>query len=129
MPGKINLPADIQQFLAQHIQSIHELEMLLLLYAEADKRWTIDMVANHLYIPSEVVEERLVDLSVRNLLRRVMEPKQGSVYTPRDEHHTFMQHLALHYKDRRVTMISFIFSRSDDTIRSFADAFKFRKES
>jgi hypothetical protein len=50
-------------------------------------------------------------------------------YEPRtDELSQTINELAMAYHNRRVTVIGLIFSKPLDKIRSFADAFRFRKD-
>jgi hypothetical protein len=123
------LPRDIQQFLSQHIRTVHELEIVLLLYDQPARAWPAPAVAEKLYIPPELAVERLESLAAANLARRQAAEGQGATYQACPEHSTFMEKLSHTYRERRITMISFIFSQPDETVRSFADAFKLRKES
>jgi hypothetical protein len=46
------IPGDVKAFLLRHIDSIAQLEALLLLRANAELTWSADTLAKRLYIPS-----------------------------------------------------------------------------
>ena len=56
MPGQ-PLPAELQEFLAKHIDSIAQLEALLLLREGSDVVWDVQTTAKRLYIGEQEAEE------------------------------------------------------------------------
>jgi hypothetical protein len=122
-----NLPSDIAEFLRDHIPSLHQLEIVLYLYQHARAAWTAAALAQRLYLPFELVAERLTDLEQRGIIQRCSDgaaPDYQAILT----HATLVERLALLYQERRVRVISFIFSQPNETVRSFAEAFKVRKD-
>lgn len=121
------LSAPIRAFLRQHIPSLHQLEILLGVYAPPGA-WNAEALARHLYLPPELVEERLADLASRGLIRA--DPSAAPpTYRADEAQAAFMEQLATCYRQHRVTMTTFIFTQPNDVVQSFADAFKWRKES
>ncbi|HEY1013150.1 MAG TPA: MarR family transcriptional regulator [Herpetosiphonaceae bacterium] len=123
------LPDDLAAFLRQHIPSLHQFEILLLIYTDPPRVWTAKTIAQHLYLPPELVAERLADLSDRGLVQRTETDERAGQFESLLTHVSIVQRLARFYAERRVTIISFIFAQPNETVRSFADAFKLRKES
>ena len=119
------LPPRVQRFLLAHIDSIEKLEVLLLLRGQAGRAWNGTSVAQELRIAEESARGRLEDLCGRGLLSCEGDsyryaPGSGTDSQAVDE-------LASTYAQRRVSVISFIFSQPMDRIRSFADAFRLKK--
>ena len=130
------LPDDVVRFIGDHINSVEQLEVLLLLRATRPKAWDADAVAKELRIAPISAGERLEDLSVRGLAAASEEPAAGYRYSPRTgELDRAVGRLASVYAERRVSVITQIFSKPEDAtptpgdnIRLFSDAFKFRKK-
>jgi hypothetical protein len=119
-------PENVRQFIAECISSVEQLEVLLHLYASAPRVWSAEAVAKDLYVASESVQRRLEEFHSKGLL----EKHEGETYsfrpTKQDVART-VHELSLAYKERRVAVINQIFSNPQDHLRSFADAFKFKK--
>jgi hypothetical protein len=125
--GETGVPAPVRRFIAKHIISVAQLEVLLLLRAAADKAWTSDEVARALVTQSEAAAGWLEDLTEHGLAR-----KEGARYgyapsTPEDDR--TIDALAESYANYRVAVISLIFARPSERITRFADAFRFRRRS
>lgn len=107
------------------IESVGQLEVLLLL-SRASGPLTADAVARELRIDPAGAEQQLQQLVRRGL---VAGSQSGFVYAPATpELAAAMADLARLYADRRVTVISLIYSKPPDALRSFADAFRIRKD-
>lgn len=102
--------------------------MLLLLHAQR-KAWSAEEVSQELRIDPTSAADRLADLHVRGVL--TMSEASGPIYRYQPQIPGFeptVNNLAKSYQEYRVTVISLIFSKPIDKIRTFADAFKFRKD-
>jgi hypothetical protein len=104
---------------------VSQLEVLLLLRAAADKRWTAPEVARALVIQPEAAGGWLEDLAQRGL---ASESQQGYQFAPANpELDEVVDALAASYANYRVAVIGLIFARPSERITSFADAFRIRK--
>ena len=120
---------EIEQFINDRINSVEQLEVLLLLRASPEKEWSAGEVSQKLYIQPDSAARRLADLHAGGLL--VVSEAAGSLYRygPRtSDLESVADGLAEAYKIRPVSIINLIFSRPRDQIRAFADAFRIRKE-
>ena len=120
------LSDNVKQFIAECIASVEQLEVLLHLYATAPRPWSAEAIAKDLYVAPESVQRRLVEFHEKGLL----EKREGELYAfrpERQEADRTVHELSLAYKERRVAVINQIFSNPQDHLRSFADAFKFKK--
>ncbi|WP_163863314.1 hypothetical protein [Myxococcus eversor] len=123
------LPPRVQRFITTHIDSLEKLEVLLLLRAHPGREWTASSVSLELRITEPSAAARLTDLTASKLL--VSDGGAVSVYRfspASSEDAQAVTELAAVYGARRVTVISFIFSRPLDKVRGFAEAFVLKKD-
>jgi hypothetical protein len=121
------LPEDVHRFLHQNIESVEQLEVLLLLWRTPERGWTSDAVATAVYSHPSSVVRRLAMLLGQGLLR---EREPGCYqYAPRtaDIHHTVTR-LDQAYRERRVAVITLIASKPIENVRAFSDAFRIRRK-
>lgn len=134
-PAEVNLLGEdgitprVKQFIAEHIDSVMQLEVLLLLAAQPGKVWTSEELARDLRIDAAWVEGQLRAMGGRGVIRAAEGSTPQFRYEPRTpEVAATVEELAQAYADRRVTVIGLIFSKPVDKLRSFADAFRLRKD-
>ena len=118
---------DVAQLISQHINSIEHLEVLLLLYRNPQKAWTAADVSRELYTTPESAARWLAELHASGLIV-LDDTVQPCYHYAAGTNDTAVANLAAAYKERRVRIINMIISKPLDHIRSFADAFKFKKE-
>jgi hypothetical protein len=115
---------EVRSFIMRHIQSVEQLEVLLLLRAAPDKEWTPDDVARALVSQRESAERWLLDLTGRGLLTHT----GGFRFAPGATDARVVDGLAEAYAKRRVTVVGLIFSKPSEAVQSFADAFRLRRD-
>lgn len=113
MTADSGLGAGVQSFLARYIQSVEQLEVLLLLVRTAPKEWASEAVAAELRVASSSAQERLQDLERRGL---VVRGEAAHRYQPRAEQDAAVRQVADAYRERRVAVINCIFSSQTDTL-------------
>jgi predicted transcriptional regulator len=122
----MQLSETVQQFVVRYINSVDQLEMLLLLRENDAKSWTAEEIARALFTQAETVQQRLAQLAGQGLLT---EKERTYRYSPRTtDLERAVSELAREYPRYRVSIINLIFSKPIDRIRTFADAFRFTKE-
>lgn len=123
------LPDDVKEFLQEHISSVAQLEVLLLLRGDREQRWTAEQVGKALYTTPEMVDEQLSELSRRGLVAVGEDSEPNYRYWPATpELDAQVAVLETAYKERRVAVITYIYSQPLEKVRTFADAFRLRKE-
>jgi predicted ArsR family transcriptional regulator len=121
----VPLSEDVIQFVKQHIHSVLQLEVLLLLRTQKGD-WTADRVAEELRITEQSAAFHLRDLELRGLVRALRgdsfryEPPSAGVAGAVDA-------LAEAYDEMKYSVINLIFSVPGDSARSLAEAFRIRK--
>ena len=121
------LPEDVHRFLHQNIDSVEQLEVLLLLWRTPERGWTSDDVATAVYSHPSSVVRRLAMLLGQGLLR---EREPGCYqYAPRTaDLHDTVTRLDHVYRERRVAVITLIASKPIENVRAFSDAFRIRRK-
>jgi predicted ArsR family transcriptional regulator len=123
------LAEDVRTLLAERIESISELETLLLLHRTEPIEWDARQLATELRIEVRAADHHLAALTARELL--AYSEVDGEVryrFAPATEAIArAVSGLAAAYEKRRVAVVQAVYSRPTDTIRVFADAFRLRK--
>lgn len=120
------MSAPVTRFIAKHIESVAQLEVLLLLRAAADKQWTAQEVARALVTqPESAAASWLEDLAKRGL---ATEHRGSYRYDPPRELERPLDDLAESYAKYRVSVVALIFAAPSERIIDFADAFRIRRE-
>jgi hypothetical protein len=123
------LPDDVIRFLNEHIDSVEQLEVLLLLHRAAEAAWTAEMVAAALYTQPASAARRLESLQGGGLIERV--PGAAGAYRlvlePADQG-DMIATIADTYRERRVAVVTAIASKPMENVRAFSDAFRIRRK-
>jgi len=123
------LPEGVRRLIAERIDSVEQLEVLLLLWRNPECAWTPEAVARELRIEPGSAEKRLTDLERGDFLQCRDRARRQFQYAPiSPERDALVRALADGYAERRVTVINLIFSKPVDRIRTFADAFRLWKD-
>lgn len=122
-PTEEALPREIRSFLDRHIDSITPLEILLLLHRTGEP-WEAARVADELKTSLEHATAALEALASARLVT-----SRGEVFVIADDSklRRLLDDLASLYGTHRVSIITRIFSKPTDSIRSFSDAFRLRR--
>lgn len=122
------IPEDVQRFVLQCIDSVEQLEVLLLLHGAPAVEWSPEAVAGALYSHPASIARRLATLSAHKLLSAT-EPPLLYRYQPKTpELDATVTRLADTYRQRRVAVIALIASKPMENVRAFSDAFRLRKK-
>jgi hypothetical protein len=117
----------VRRFIAQHVHSAAQLEVLLLLRAVPSREWSIYDVARAQVSTPDVAERLLEDLRARGLASADGAGERFR-YAPPDEVVTVIDDLAEAYATRRVAVVGLIFSKPSSAVMGLADAFRFRRD-
>ena len=117
------LPRSVERFIAQRLDSVALLEVLLLVRAAPDRAWTAEDVARALVTRPEHAGAMLGQLAAEDLLAA----DDGAYrYTP-GELVDDVEQLAECYATRRPTVVGLIFAPRDAGAEALADAFRIRR--
>lgn len=119
------MPNEVARFIATDIESVEQLEVLLLLRAAPDKQWTAEEVARALVSRVDSAADWLARMAQRRLLKRLDGRYRYSPSTP--EVAVTIDRLAESFAKYRVTVVGLIFSKPSERVRLFSDAFRIRR--
>jgi hypothetical protein len=119
------IPEDLRDFILRHIDSIAQLEALLLLRRNLSEAWTAEVGARRLYISEAEATNALDQLCESGLLtcdegRYRFDPQS-------DEQRQMVERLAESYSRHLIPVPNLIHGKPR-RLREFSDAFKIRKE-
>jgi hypothetical protein len=119
------IPDDLRDFIQRYIDSIAQLEALLLLRANPSDRWDMLKAAKRLYANEQQIAEVLARLQEDGFLSC---DQDGYRYECQDGTQSQMvDRLAVVYGRHLIAVTNMIHAKPR-RIREFADAFKFRKD-
>lgn len=124
------IPADVEQFLVENIESFDQLEILRVLGDLVAREWAPDELAREIQADPQVVASHLGKLQRRGLLVCDNRPT-GLVcrYGPQNpDLEERVRRLLEVYRERPVTLIKMVYARENARLRAFAEAFRIRKE-
>ena len=123
------LPANVEHFLSEHIRSIEQLEILLLLREKPEQCRTAADVYRIVRSSERSVTETLERLCQQGLLRRLEGTAPDYQFSPPNERlRQTVDSLARLYAERRVKIIQAIYSDRVSEVDEFAKAFRLRKD-
>ena len=121
------IPEEVRNFLLQCIDSVEQLEVLLLLHRTPEQAWNPETVAQALYSNAGSIQRRLAGLHANGLLASTASSSYR--YQPKTSAlDATVRLLADTYRERRVAVITVIASKPMENVRAFSDAFRLRKK-
>lgn len=123
--AQTGVPTEVRRFITAEIDSVGQLEVLLLLRGAPDKDWTAQEVARALVSQQDSAASWLARMEIRGLLSVT----DGAYrYAPATaEMARTIDRLAEAYAHYRVAVIGLIFSKPAEHVTLFSDAFRIRR--
>jgi hypothetical protein len=121
------ITTEIERFIRDNVDSVEQLEVLLLLRSAPDKEWGALEVSQTLYRQPESVATRLNDLRERGFLSVNQASPPLYQYSPNPQDSEIITGLEHSYRVRKDAVIQMIFSKPKDSLRTFSDAFRIRR--
>lgn len=119
-----SIPDDVRGFVSRYIDTIAELEALLLLRRERSAPWTAVELSQRLYITEAAASDVLTKLSADDL---IVNDEMGFRYSATSELAALVDKVAETYRQQLIPMTHLVHSKPG-RIREFANAFKLRKD-
>lgn len=126
MPAQHDISPEIKAFIAQHVRSVGHLEALLLLARERTKLWTATDLSSELRTNPSYAQDQLDELTSTGVVQ--YEPNAKAYHFNPEIDSEILDQLELAYKVKRTTIINLIYNQPMERIRSFADAFRIKKD-
>lgn len=120
------VPQELASFIQRNIDSIADLEALLILREQPGTPWGASAIAARLYISEEYAREVMERLRNRGLVRIA---EEGYCYAAEPAAEPVIARVAEYYATHLIAVTNFIHAKPTNRIRQFAEAFKFKKDS
>lgn len=121
--------AQVDRFIVEEIDSVPQLEALLLFWNNRPKVWSSESMAKLLYVSPEVAREILRNLVQRRLITEIQEPRDHFVLNADTrEMQDLLASVDAIYRRELVRISNMIHSKASRGVRDFANAFRFKKE-
>jgi hypothetical protein len=121
----MNLTPGLIKFIKANVQSIDQIETLLLLYRNPTRRWRAIEVMAELRTSTQGATNSLTHLAKRDLCN--VKDDQTYAFAPKTtELEAAVTELAQAYAERRVSVIEVIYAPPKDPLQEFSDAFRLR---
>lgn len=125
MPEDNQANRQVDQFILDEIDSVPHLEALLLFWKRRPHGWSVEEMAQSLYISVETTHTILQDLRQRGMV--TVEEERYS-FDPNFRQGSLMEELDRTYRRELVRISKMIHSKASPAVREFARAFKFTKD-
>jgi hypothetical protein len=119
------VPPDVREFIIRHIDTVSQLEALLILRAHPSEKWDVSRLASRVYTSDREVAEVMERFITEGFLRR-----EGDIYhydTKDPAADRIIADLARYYATHLIPITNMIHAKPR-SMRSFSDAFKLRKD-
>ena len=123
------IPKDVRAFVTQHLHAISQLDLLLLLHAQAGRPFTAADVSGAMRVPERFVMGQLLDLTAAGVLRADDEAEPPAWrFDPDGPRARVVDDLAECVRQRRRAVHDLILAGPSDDVQVFSDAFKLRRD-
>ena len=120
---------ELDKFIASEIQSLEQLEILLLLSGNPHRWWSAKAVYDVVKSSPGSVQDRLEEMARREVLKKETEGEIRYQFSPTDDSlWKVVSELREAYKERSVKIVQAIYSKPPDGVQEFARAFRVRKD-
>lgn len=124
-----DIPARVWQFLAERIDTVPQLEALLLLWENPQHLWSEEELAARIYVARPVAVTILQALQRQQLVVAQPGPPPRYQYNLQwDPSGEVLAEVASAYRRHLVQLATFIHSRASTAVREFARAFDLKKD-
>lgn len=120
---------EVYRFILHQIDSVPQMEALLLLWESRPKQWPEDEIAKRLYVAPDLARNILQDLVRRRVLAAgAQSPKRYRYESKSEALDHLVEAVVATYRSDLVRVSTFIHTKASSAVRDFAQAFKFTKE-
>jgi hypothetical protein len=123
------IPDDVAQFILEKIDSVAQMEALLLLRSHSEDQWDAQALAKRLYIDERQTAEVLSRLAADGFVIAIAtEPPRYQYGPSSQELRHMLDRVSKAYAKHLVPVTNLIHSKPKTRVQQFADAFRLRKD-
>ena len=128
MNARDDIPAHVLRFLEENIDSVPQLETLLMMHAAPDRSWQVADVAARNYTSEQRAADALNALHRRGLVTPEDTPPRFRFSPINDATRALVTELALCYQRKLSAVTELIHAKPSASVKEFARAFDLKKE-
>jgi hypothetical protein len=125
LPG---VPPEVVEFVTEKIDTVPELEALLIMSRDEARCWTIDELAARIYVSKETARAVLDVLLRRRFIAQAGDPQRFCFQPECAEDRLLISRLALAYSTSLIPLTTYVHGKTSAAIREFARAFEMKKD-
>jgi DNA-binding IscR family transcriptional regulator len=119
----------VDRFIVEEIDSVPQLEALLLFWNKRPNAWTCESMAKALYVSPEIAQDILKQLAQRRLIIELDGASDGfALNADSEEKQHLLAAVDAIYRRELVRLSNLIHSKASRGVRDFANAFRLKKE-
>lgn len=123
------IPEGVKTFTYRYITSLEQLEVLFFLHKNSNNEYNAETINQEIKTNNLSIENKLNDLLNKGFIILTDSQNKKYKYCPKtDILNLAVNEIFQFYKNNYHTLVSLIYSKPMDNIRSFADSFKLRKD-
>lgn len=123
-----DIPAAVLEFISKRIDSVPQLESLLIMSADENRVWTVEDIAARTYVTTASATTVLNDLHRRNLIAITDDGKRYQFRPASEEERQAVAQTAIAYRRHLIPLATFIHSKASSPVKEFARAFALKKD-
>jgi DNA-binding transcriptional regulator GbsR (MarR family) len=126
--SEADIPASVLTFIAKRIDSVPQLESLLIMSADENRTWTVDEIAARTYVSANSAAAVLSELHRRQLVVLAEDGQRYQFFPASEEERQIVAQTALAYRRHLIPLATYIHSKASASIKEFARAFALKKD-
>lgn len=123
-----DIPALVLEFISKRIDTVTQLESLLIMSAEEDRTWTAEEIAARTYVTTASAAAVLNQLHRRQLVAITADGKRYQYRPASDDVRRAVAETATAYRTHLIPLATFIHSKASTSVKEFARAFSLKKD-
>lgn len=121
------IPEHVRRFLEDSIDSVPQLEALLLMFDEPRKRWSVPDISARTYISHAEADKLLVRLARRNLIHSDDDGAHFAIQAGEATTRALLEDVARTYRANLTQVATFIHEKPPASVKEFARAFDLKR--
>ena len=122
------IPREARAFVADHVHSITQLELLLLLHGEPEQAWTAAEASRALRAPERLLGGQLADFYAAGVLTATGTDELAYRFDAAGPHARAVDELAACVRQRKRAVQDLILRGPSSDVQVFSDAFRLRRD-
>jgi DNA-binding IclR family transcriptional regulator len=123
-----DIPAAVLQFVLRRINTVTELETLLIMSAEERREWTVDEIAARVYVAKPSAAAVLYALQSHRLITQSDGGRRFRFTPASEEERQAVAATAVAYRTHLIPIATLIHKKASAPVQEFARAFDFKKD-